>query len=60
MDCGDEQIKAGTRVVMRNDGDNGDGLPGTVAIVHRSGRLTVDVDAGGFRNLRKDQVEVQR
>lgn len=52
------EIKEGTRVTVHNDGDNAEGCLGTVSKLHRSGRLTVDMDMGGFRSLRRDQVKV--
>jgi hypothetical protein len=53
----EEQINQGDRVRIKNDGDGSHGTVGIVQQVFRSGRLQVGLPEGGFRNLRRDQVE---
>ena len=50
------KLRPGDRVLIVNDGDGADNSFGTVKTVYKSGRLCVDLDAGGFRNLDPDMV----
>lgn len=44
-------FRVGDRVRVRNDGDGAEGATATVGRIYKSGRIRVDLDCGGFRNL---------
>lgn len=57
MDCA-SKLRTGVKVRITGDGDGADGVTGVVGTVFRSGRCTVWLPDGGFRNLPPVSLEI--